>query len=509
MRHAYGFRRYLRGMAVCLLLLTGCTSLVPQQLPEQVALEPADSSLWRALDQANQGNWFHLLNEGPAALDWRLRAIDSAVSSIDLQSFLWNNDTSGRLIMAHLVAAADRGVQIRILMDDSFLFATEDIAVALHSHPRISYRIFNPYQRRSSDVILREILNLGEFHRLDHRMHNKAMVVDNRLAIVGGRNLADEYFGLHGESNFRDMELISFGEMSQTVSNGFDTYWNNLWSIPIESLDEETVTQQLLLGDIRRYTLELSEVHSEETEAERLLHWQELAASEIPGSYKLLLDQPPSQSPLNPEDAPIQLSQEILGLLDAAQKEFVILSAYLIPSSEFEDALERARERGVEIRLLTNSIRSNNHLTAHSAYRNHVRELIEIGTTLHEVRIDARDRSVYMQTPVREKNLALHAKVMIVDGRQVFIGSANFDPRSLYINTEMGFLVDSPQLSRLVLDAVRRDFQLENSWGLRLRIDGEVQWVSDSEVLDSQPHASFMQSIEDWFFSKIPIEGEL
>ena len=159
--------------------------------------------------------------------------------------------------------------------------------------------------------------------------------------------------------------------------------------------------------------------------------------------------------------------------------------------------------------MLTNSIRSNNHLTAHSAYRNHVRELIQIGTTLHEVRIDARDREVYMQAPVREKSLALHAKVMIVDSRQVFIGSANFDPRSLYINTEMGFLVDSPQLSRLVLDAVERDFQLENSWGLRLRDDGEVQWVSDSEVLDAQPHASFMQSIEDWFFSKIPIEGEL
>ena len=126
MLHSYGFGRYLGGMAVWLLLLTGCTSLVPQQLPEQVALAPADSSLWSALDQANQGDWFHLLNEGPAALDWRLRAIDSAVSSIDLQSFLWNNDTSGRLIMAHLVAAADRGVQIRILMDDSFLFATED-----------------------------------------------------------------------------------------------------------------------------------------------------------------------------------------------------------------------------------------------------------------------------------------------------------------------------------------------------------------------------------------------
>ena len=264
-----------------------------------------------------------------------------------------------------------------------------------------------------------------------------------------------------------------------------------------------------MLNTIKSEATDLNGVHKEEAEDERLRRWLELANQEILGDYRLLLDLPPSQSPVNPEDAPVQLANEIISLLDAADTEIVILSAYLIPSSDFEDALERARQRGVEIRLLTNSIRSNNHLTAHSAYRNHVRELIDIGTTLHEVRVDARDRAVYMQTPVLEKNLALHAKVMIIDGRQVFIGSANFDPRSLYINTEMGFIVDSPELSRVVLDAVQRDFHLENSWGLRLSDDGAVQWVSDSEVLDTQPHASFMQRIEDWFFSKIPLEAEL
>ncbi len=509
MEQKYRFIRCLGGMVASLFLLTSCAGLAPQQLPKQTALEPADAPLWRALEEKEQENWFHLLNEGPDALDWRLRAIDSAVSSIDLQSFLWNDDTAGKLVMGHLVSAADRGVRVRILMDDSFLFAIEDKANALQSHPNISYRIFNPYKRRSDSVVLREILNLGEFRRLDHRMHNKAMVVDNRLVIVGGRNLADEYFGLHEESNFRDMELMGFGKLSRTVSDGFDNYWNNLWSVPIDSLDGETAFQEAMLNNIKGDAIELSGVHEEETEDERLKRWLELADQEILGDYRLLLDRPPSQSPVNPEDAPVQLAREIISLLDAADTEIVILSAYLIPSSDFEDALERARQRGVEIRLLTNSIRSNNHLTAHSAYRNHVRELIDIGATLHEVRVDARDRAVYMQTPVLEKNLALHAKVMIIDGQQVFIGSANFDPRSLYINTEMGFIVDSPELSRVVLDAVQRDFHLENSWGLRLRDDGAVQWVSDSEVLDTQPHATFMQNIEDWFFSKIPLEGEL
>jgi putative cardiolipin synthase len=188
-------------------------------------------SRWKRFDA---DNWFVLLNDGKSALDWRLTAIDSAVESIDLQTFLWDFDTAGSLILDRLVSAANRGVMVRILIDDTFLISEDRMLVALAEHPKIEYRVFNPFKHRASGFVSREVLNLTEFHRLDHRMHNKAMIVDNRIAIVGGRNLADEYFGLHSEANFRDLELLVGGPIVKEVSTSFDDYFNDDWSLPID-----------------------------------------------------------------------------------------------------------------------------------------------------------------------------------------------------------------------------------------------------------------------------------
>ena len=166
-----------------------------------------EAPLWDTVVAAAPTDWHALLNDGPTALDWRLRAIDSASDSITLQTFLWYFDTAGRMVLDHLVRAADRGVNVRILIDD-FLMVEDRLLLALAAHPNIEYRVFNPYKRRVSSVATRQLLNVAEFKRLDHRMHNKAMVVDNQVAIVGGRNVADEYFGLDTQANFRDMELL-------------------------------------------------------------------------------------------------------------------------------------------------------------------------------------------------------------------------------------------------------------------------------------------------------------
>ena len=218
-------------------LLAGCAQLQPVDLPPEQAPARADAAHWDAIDQREGGNdWFVVLNEGQMALNWRLRAIDSATESIELQTFLWSLDATGTLVMSHLLAAAERGVRIKLLIDDSFLVGKSANTLALVEHPRIDYRVFNPYQRRSSNAVLRQVLNLAEFHRLDHRMHNKAMIVDGRVAIVGGRNLADEYFGLHGLANFRDMELLVGGPVVDGVIGEFMTYWNDEWSVPAEQL---------------------------------------------------------------------------------------------------------------------------------------------------------------------------------------------------------------------------------------------------------------------------------
>ncbi len=477
-------------------------------MPPETTPEASQSTLWLELQSVRSDNWNFLLNDGATALDWRLRAIDSATDSIEFQTFLWTVDTVGQAVERHLLDAADRGVRVRILMDDTFLLGKDASTENLRAHPNIDYRIYNPFKRRTDSFATRQILNLAEFHRLDHRMHNKVMVVDNQVAIIGGRNIADEYFGLHGSGNFRDMELLVGGSIVQEISEGFDLYWNNEWSFPVDELVAST-SPDLDLDSVGASRIMDESLHSEESEKIRAALWKEVVESAVSGKPVMLLDQPAIGNPADRKNAPNQLAKDIVGLIDSANGEIRIVSAYLIPTSEFEAAIERAENRGVEVHILTNSIRSNNHLTAHSAYRNHIRQLLEHGADLHEVRVDAGDRATYMQAPLENKMLALHAKLMLVDKEKVFIGSANFDPRSLRMNTETGLLIHSEELARQVYDAIFVDFLPRNSWHLRIDESGQVQWVSDDQKLNHIPSKSFMQSIEDWFFAHLPIEGEM
>lgn len=496
-------------LLVCLtLFISACTTLKPVQLPDEYTQAPSDAQLWQSIAEIRADNWFVLLNDGKNALDWRLTAIDSAVESIDLQTFLWNFDTAGSLILDRLVSAADRGVIVKILIDDTFLITQDRMLVALADHPKIEYRVFNPFKHRSSGFVSRQFLNLNEFHRLDHRMHNKAMIVDNRIAIVGGRNLADEYFGLHNEANFRDLELLAGGPIVEEVSASFDDYFNDDWSLPIDMVTH-VEPNYLDLGSVRQMKdHEIYKYENKSTNARQKL-WENVVREAFRGEALLFVDKPPVENPASDESGPVQLAAQMVALLDAAEEEVFIISAYLIPSIELEGAIERAVRRGVNVQILTNSIRSNNHLAAHSAYRKHINELLTDGAKLHEIRVDARDRHFYMFPPTDNKSLALHAKALVIDRDKVFIGSANLDPRSLRLNTEMGLIVYSEALNAEVRSMIERDFSQENAWQLQYDENGNVIWVSDTVVLTTQPAGSFMQRIEDWIFMHLPIEDEM
>jgi putative cardiolipin synthase len=489
-------------------LAAACAGLEPVQQPPDFAPEPARATLWESIDGVRQDDWHVILNDGLTALDWRLTAIDSATTSIDLQTFLWTFDTAGAMVLDHLVSAADRGVAVRLLIDDSLLLGRDEVLLTLHRHPNIEYRIFNPYKRRVDDYAARTLLNLGEFSRLDHRMHNKAMVVDNRVAIVGGRNLADEYFGLHEAANFRDLEVLIGGPIVREVSEVFDEYWNNRWSVPVDAVaDIETSPASL---EAARMVREAHvHVHDEETAEARARRWLALATSGSDGTATLFADEPPKDHPGSEASAPVQVADELVRLFDESRSEVVIVSAYFIPTPELEGAVRRAVDRGVRVRILTNSIRSNNHLSAHSAYRNHINRMVEDGAELHEVRADARDRHAYMTRPVDQKILGLHAKALLFDRDRVFIGSVNLDPRSLRINTEMGLLVESRELNAELRAALDGDFHPANAWQLQPNGEGGVVWVSDAGTRTTQPADSVMQDLEDWFFSLLPIEDEL
>lgn len=195
--------------------------------------------------------------------------------------------------------------------------------------------------------------------------------------------------------------------------------------------------------------------------------------------------------------------------METASEELILVSAYLIPTPEFEQAVERAENRGVRVRILTNSLRSNNHVAAHSAYRHHVRRLVDHGAEIHEVRVFAKDRILYMEEPIGSKHLGLHSKLLLIDNDLSFIGSANFDPRSLRLNTEMDLLIKSREFNRLIREVVAIDFHQSNAWHLQVQADGRLAWVAEDTVLHEQPAESALQVLEDWFLSILPIEDEM
>jgi putative cardiolipin synthase len=500
--------KFFIALAACLFALAGCTALEPIFLSEQSTAAPSTSGVLSDLERAYPRDWQVPLNDGPTALQWRLRAIDTATVSIDLQSFIWKFDKVGGAIHDRLIAAADRGVDVKILIDDSFLAGEDKSILELHQHENIQYRVYNPYKRRSSGELSRTLLNLSEFGRLDHRMHNKIMVVDNRVAIVGGRNLADEYFGFDTDANFRDMELLMGGPVVRELSASFDDYFNDHWSYPVDRISHVAVVPTEK-DDVPSAETEVGNIYSPQSKKRLRSEWFGLVRKAHRGKPQLYVDRPPAKSPGAEADKPVQVAGEIRKIIEGARDEIIIVSAYLIPTKAVSSVLKEAVDRGVRVRLLTNSINSNNHLSAYAAYRGHIFELLSFGTEVHEVRASAADRERYILPPVALKKLGLHAKYMIVDRTKVFVGSSNLDPRSLRINTEIGVLVDSPSLARELRQVTEPDFDTVNAWELGLDEDGSVYWFGGDIKLKSEPARSTFQRLEEWFFAHLPIEAEL
>ena len=490
-------------LAWSLLCIAGCQSMSREILPEQMTPAHVDSAMWTDVSNAREGDWFSPLNLGPNALAWRLRSIHSASDSLDLQTFLWTNDRAGGAIAEALLSAAERGVTVRILLDDSFTVDESEFLGRLNAHHNISCRIYNPFLYRPDSIALRQMFNLGEFSRVDRRMHNKVLVVDNIVSIVGGRNLADEYFGYHSTANFRDMELLVYGETSTLISSSFDDYWNSGWAFPLEELVGFKLDGVEPLRDGRV----IDSFLARETRSEKSAAWSSAASTGIAGKAYLLADRPAGKSP--DRSLATQLAQRMIAWIDEAESELIAVSAYLIPTPELEAALERAIDRGVRVKVLTNSLRSNNHTAAHAAYGHHIQRLVAIGVEVHEVRALARDRGLYMDDLLTDPKLGLHAKFLLIDDHLSFIGSANLDARSLRLNTEMGLMIQSEPLNQLLREFTRQDFSSANAWRVEGDPAGRLRWKGDNITLDKQPSDSVFQRLEDWFLGVLPIEGEM
>lgn len=488
--------------------------------PVSAAIAPAgDGEIARTAKAATASlpgghSAFHLLEQPREALDWRLALTDHATRSIDIQYYLWNTDATGLLLLSRLLDAADRGVRVRLLVDD-FLFENEEERLAaLCHHENIEIRIFNPQFTRS-DGIASKLELLMRFGELNRRMHNKAFIVDNRLAVMGGRNIGDEYFGLSKTFNFVDLDVLTAGPVVTEASSSFDRYWNSPLAFPGEAFSPATGPEALpsVAAGIRRYVREERELLPRSPYPKKRRDWSAEFAS-LRGRWH-------SGTATLIDDAPTPAEESLFGgrLIDQAfstigspsSEELLFASPYLIPGREVHRIIRDYVGNGVKIRLLTASLEANNHLIVHSHYRRHRRALLDDGARLHELRADANDpvRSVSDVAPVRSDRVCLHVKAGVGDRSRCFIGSLNLDPRSIDLNTENGLLIESPGLGAELADHLETLMAPENSWEVTMDPRRRLDWHSRGKVESRQPAPDRKSRFFDFFFGLMPIEGLL
>jgi putative cardiolipin synthase len=512
--------RFLTRLAAALVLaitVAGCATTLPEKLPRGApgtALAPAPHGPLAAVEQRIERragpdrSGFRLLDSNEEGLRWRLALIDSAQQSLDLQYYVWWGDDSGHLLMSRVIEAADRGVKVRLILDDLSTILEDEShpkvrdfsAAALDAHPNIEVRLFNPWLSRP--LAGRAVEMLTRFERMNHRMHNKLLVADNRATVLGGRNIGNEYFGLSHEFNFRDLDVIGVGPVARQASEKFDRFWNGDSVAPVAALGL-TATRE----DLRREYEPIRLARAKSPQLARFAidrqDWNAVldafVAESHAGTSRVHSDVPDRDTVAHHMPAAIR---ELLG---TAQREVLITNAYIIPG---EHALARMRDQirsGVKYRMLTNSLASHDVPAVNSHYKQWRKPLVESGVELYEMRHDAAVQALLADTPpTRAEFMGLHVKAMVIDRKRVFVGSLNLDPRSWDINSEMGVVVESEGLAQALAASMERDMQPENAWRVTLGPDGEPRWTAGDATLTSQPARGFWQRVQDVIFMAFP-----
>lgn len=464
-----------------------------------------------------------MLEGGAESLNARLGLSRLAERSIDTQYFIWNSDTAGRLIAGHLLLAAERGVRIRMLVDD-FNLGQRDARIAIfNSHPSIEIRLFNPVAGNARATTLTRLLGVAAiFQTLNHRMHNKMFLVDGTAAVVGGRNVGDEYYGLSHHHNLRDRDVLTIGDLVPRLGESFDEYWNNEWAIPFEAVESRSPAPGELaqmIADIGTFIEAGASLPFEINQTRDVLEQQfaELARELIWADASLTYDDP--DLPAAPTDDQVQkdtVQSRLVALLKTAKREVIIESPYLVPKRAGLSTIKELVERGVEVSILTNSLSSTDVVPAQSGYAKHRLALLATGAHLYEMR---HDRFREPHTPVasvdHEAPIAgLHAKSMTIDREVLYVGSFNADQRSALVNTEVAVIIRSPELARRVAEGIDRHLSPRNAWRMVLDEDGTARWTGEDDngeplEYSVSPDTSFGRRFKTGFFSLLPIDSLL
>jgi len=490
-------------MALGLALLLGACSgagLKDDIKPNAVsyAVAPARSGLLAGIADRIQSRYgeeysgFRILDSSRDGLYYRLLLIDSAVSSLDIQTYLWYPDASGQLILERAILAAQRGVKVRLIVDDLILHGRDQLIVNLQAQPNIEFRMFNPWANRGS-MAERTGEMIAELERLNTRMHDKLMIVDGRAAVVGGRNIGDHYFGLNEVYNFHDTDLLGVGHIADQANTVFDRFWNSEWVVSADNLT--TVPDPAIADEqwraLQAYTASAPQLEQFPREPRNWSSELEAYATTFRiGRSKIVFDE------TGTEQIDQRLLSSMFNFFDIAQRELLIMNAYIIPAQKGIDAMQALTDRGVEVSILTNSLSSHDVPAVNSHYEPWRDDFIKAGVKLYEMRSDpAIKETVIDVPPVDSEFSGLHSKCAVADGRYVFIGSMNLDPRSAQINTEMGAFVDSPELAEDMAAIIRRDMSGANAWRVQLDEKGALYWQDDTEILTRQPARNGMQRV--------------
>jgi putative cardiolipin synthase len=470
----------------------------------------ADIETRLSVTHGTEYSGFRLLDSNEKALSWRLALIDSARYTIDFQYYLWYGDAAGQLIGDRLLDAADRGVKVRILVDDlntllrdAASIALRDKAVAwLDAHPNMEVRLFNPWTNR--DFAGRVGEGLAKFEKTNKRMHNKSMIVDNRAAIIGGRNIGNEYMGLNADFNFHDLDVLGIGPVARQASTVFDAFWNSNWVMPVSAMNIQISAEESTAArsELRKRLATTAALSGFDLESRA---WTEQIAglheTLHPGTSRVISDLPAG------DRIDHLMLDEMRAMLSATERELLMVNAYIIPGEGSMTTLKQLNARGSDVKILTNSLASHDVPAVNSHYSPWRKPIVESGAKLYELRADAEIQSQVCDTPpTRARFVGLHSKAMVVDRRLVYIGSMNFDPRSAFLNTEMGVIVASDGLGEALATLIERDISAANSWQVTLDEDGKLQWTHDREVTDLQPARNFWQRVEELFFRAVPKE---
>jgi putative cardiolipin synthase len=522
----------MRTLSIGLVLAASVLLAACAALPGRIASPPAyaladvdETRLARIASAATPAekrglSGFRLLPEGEYALNARLALMRRAEKSLDAQYYLIKNDSVGRLFLRELRNAAQRGVRVRLVVDDLYTGHEEDLLVGLAAHPNVEVRVFNPLPVRGGPLAIRVLLSLHQFNRINHRMHNKLLVADNSFAVSGGRNIADEYFMFSQASNFIDLDVLSSGPVVRELSVLFDSYWNSEQVYPIArvaaQVPEPAVARQRFDALVRDAAPEVDE------RPQDVLGQTPLAGQldsgrlvQVFASAKVFADPPEKIASLDRGSIAGTATERTLELFSSAQREVNIVSPYFVPGAR---GMERIRAAGAtdangRLRVVTNSLGAADEPLVHSGYSRYRLDMLKAGVRIYELSPSLSKQSGRLGNFGKSFG-RLHAKAAVIDRRWALIGSLNLDPRSASVNTEVTLAIDSPELAATV-SLMAEEALAAGAYRLRLSPDGKrVEWLektADEKIIvhTEEPDDSLWRRVKLWLLSKFVWEDLL